>query len=74
MTKLFLNADEVAGMLGISKAHAYSLIRECNDELKADGYLTVAGKVPKKYFGKKYYGYEDLMKEEYHASIYGQEN
>jgi len=70
MTKLFLTADEVAGMLGISKAHAYALIRSCNDELKADGYLTVAGKVPKKYFGKKYYGYEDTMKEENHAGIF----
>jgi hypothetical protein len=74
MVKLFLTADEVAEMLGISKAHAYALIRNCNEELRADGYLTVAGKVPKKFFGKKYYGYEDLMKEEYHASVFGQEN
>jgi hypothetical protein len=36
-------------MLGISKGHAYAMIRDCNAELKQDGYLTVAGKVPKKF-------------------------
>jgi len=64
MIKLYLTADEVAGMLGVSKAHAYTLIRGCNDELKADGYITVAGKVSKKYFGKKYFGYDDSIKED----------
>ena len=64
MIKLYLTADEVAGMLGVSKAHAYALIRGCNEELKADGYITVAGKVPKKYFGKKYFGYDDSIEED----------
>jgi hypothetical protein len=71
MTKLFLTAGEVAELLGISKGHAYALIRECNVELRKDGYLTVAGKVPKKFFGQKYYGYEDIAKEERHDSISG---
>jgi len=71
MNKLFLTADEVAGLLGISKGHAYAMIRDCNRQLREEGYLTVAGKVPKKYFGQKYYGYEDIMKEEQNAGISG---
>jgi transposase len=69
--KLYLTADEVAAMLGISKGHAYTMIRDCNDELKQGGYLTVAGKVPKKFFGKKYFGFEETMKEKDDAGISG---
>lgn len=34
MGKVYLTADEVAEALGISKGHAYVLIRECNNELR----------------------------------------
>ena len=37
-------------MLGISIGHAYKIIRSLNDELKKDGYIVIAGKVPKDYF------------------------
>lgn len=47
-----LTAAEVAETLGISKGHAYKLIRELNEELQSKGYLVVAGKVPKA-FGKQ---------------------
>ena len=46
-----LTAAEVAETLGISKGHAYKLIRELN------GYLVVAGKVPKAFWETKFYGY-----------------
>jgi hypothetical protein len=71
---LYLTVDEVAELLGVSKGFAYKVIRGCNDELKADGYITVAGRVPKKYFGNKCYGFEDFMKEEYNACVSRQEN
>ena len=32
-----LTAGDVAEVLGISKGHAYKLIRELNEELKASG-------------------------------------
>jgi len=73
MIKLYLTADEIAGMLGISKGHAYRVIRGCNEELRAGGYLTVAGKVPRKFFGQKYYGFEEMMKENENASILRQD-
>ena len=61
MTKLYLTAEEVADALGISKGHAYVIIRECNEELKKQGFIVIAGKVPVKYFCEKYYGFTELF-------------
>ena len=47
-----LTAAEVAETLGISKGHAYKLIRELNEELQSKGYLVVAGKY-QRHFGKQ---------------------
>lgn len=44
-------------LLGVSKGHAYKLIRELNKELQSKGYLVVAGKVPKAFWETKFYGY-----------------
>lgn len=54
--RMFMTAEEVAEVLGVSKGHAYKLIRALNEELQAQGYLVVAGKVPTKYFQEKFYG------------------
>ena len=35
--------------MGISIGHAYKLIRDMNAELAKEGYIVVAGKVPKRY-------------------------
>lgn len=43
--ELFITAMEVKEMLGISKSHAYKIVRDLNKELKAKGCLTIAGKV-----------------------------
>ncbi len=53
MENLFIRADEVMQMLGVSKSYAYKVIREMNSELKAKGYHTIAGRVSKKYFLEK---------------------
>ncbi|MDD4565617.1 MAG: ICEBs1 excisionase, partial [Eubacteriales bacterium] len=34
--KLFITAAEMAEILGVSKAHAYKIIRKLNDELKSE--------------------------------------
>lgn len=52
-----LTVGDVAEVLGISKGHAYKLIRKLNEELKASGYLIVAGKIPRAFFETKFYGY-----------------
>jgi len=54
--ELFVRAEEVAGALGISKPYAYKLVREMNDELKQKGFLTIPGRVSRRYFEEKFYG------------------
>ena len=56
MEKVFYSADDLVEMLDVSKASAYKIIRELNDELKALGYIVLQGKVPKAYFEQKWYG------------------
>ena len=53
---LYFTAMEVADLLGISRAKAYKVVKVLNEELKAAGYITIAGRIPKKYFCEKYYG------------------
>lgn len=51
----YYTVEEVQKILGISSSKAYQVIRQLNNELKAKGYIVIAGKVPKKYFNEKYY-------------------
>lgn len=53
---IFISAQEVADMLGISKSKAYRIVRELNEELEAKGFITVAGRVSRKCFEEKFYG------------------
>lgn len=52
----FIHADEIAEELGVSKAYAYKIVHRLNDELKAKGYVTISGRVSRKYFEEKFYG------------------
>lgn len=56
-TKIYITALEMAEMLGISVGHAYKIIRGLNQELKDDGYIVIAGKVPTEYFKKRWFAY-----------------
>ena len=56
--KYMMNVDDVARELNCSKYHAYKLVRRMNAELAQQGYLTMAGKIPRAYWAKKMYGYE----------------
>lgn len=53
---LYYTAGEVQEMLGISRAKAYKIVKELNEELAAKGYIIISGRVPKKYLAEKYYG------------------
>ena len=53
MSSTFMNVDEVAQELEISKAYAYKIVRLLNEELKKMGYMTVSAKVSRKFFLKK---------------------
>ena len=49
MNELFLAVSEVAQLLHISKSHAYKVIHRLNRELKAQGVLTIAGRISQSY-------------------------
>jgi Mn-dependent DtxR family transcriptional regulator len=54
--ELFVKVEEIAEELGVSKPYAYKLVREMNEELKKKGFLTIAGRVSRRYFEEKCYG------------------
>ena len=54
----YIRVDEVEEMMGVSQAKAYKLIRQLNNELKEAGYITVPGRVSRRYFEERIYGYE----------------
>ncbi|GHS89297.1 hypothetical protein AGMMS49957_12290 [Synergistales bacterium] len=49
----FMRVEDVARELDVSKSYAYKVVRKLNAELKDMGYLTVAGRISKKYFLEK---------------------
>ena len=50
MGDAFMQVDDVANELGVSKSYAYKLVQKLNAELNEKGYLTIAGRVNKKFF------------------------
>ena len=59
MAKLFYTAREIAEMLGVSKSKAYLMIQEWNQELAAMNFVTISGKVSRKYVNERIYGYTE---------------
>ena len=53
MSNSFMRVEDVAHELGVSKSYAYKVIQKLNVTLKEMGYMTVAGRVSKKYFMEK---------------------
>lgn len=58
MSKLMMNAAEVASIMDCSERHGYAVIKGLNEELKAKGYIIRAGRIPRKYFFERV-GLED---------------
>ena len=50
----FMRVNDVAKELGISVSHAYKIMQQLNRELKEKGYMTIAGRVNRKYFMEKF--------------------
>jgi len=46
----FIEKNEVAEICNCSIAKAYKILQTLNRELKAKGMITIAGRVPRKYF------------------------
>ena len=58
MENKFIRVDEVAQELDVSTSYAYKLIRQLNNELKAKGFVVIAGRVSRQYFNERLYGAE----------------
>ena len=50
----FMRVEDVAQELGISKSYAYKVVQKLNTELKEKGYLTISGRVNRKFFTEKF--------------------
>lgn len=51
----FYTAADVSKRMGVSQTTGYRIIKKLNDELKAQGFITIAGKISKRYFEEKVY-------------------
>ena len=51
--RYMMSADDVARELNCSKSHAYKLVKSMNEELASQGYITMAGRIPRAYWAKK---------------------
>lgn len=56
MKAQFITAEEIQEVMKISRSKSYQIVRDLNKELKAMGYITIAGKCPIQYFKQKFYG------------------
>ena len=50
-----MRVEEVAEVLEVSTSFAYKVIRQLNNELKAKGYITIAGRINREYFYERVY-------------------
>lgn len=62
---IFVTAEELSEMLEISKPYAYKIIKQMNNELREKGFITISGKVSRRYLEEKFYG----MGEDVHACV-----
>lgn len=62
-------AEDIMEKLNISQTSAYEIIRKLNAELEKKGYITVRGRVSKKYFAERCYCGEGVEDEKIHKTI-----
>lgn len=52
-TSPLMGVKEVQTILRISKSKAYQIIKQLNIELENEGFITIQGKISKKYFNER---------------------
>ncbi len=52
---MYVRASEVAEITGVSKAKAYKMIAQMNEELKSRNFIVISGRVPRKYLMERLY-------------------
>ena len=56
MKNKFIRVKEVAEELQVSVPYAYKIIKMLNDELKAQGFMTISERVRHEYFYQRFFG------------------
>lgn len=51
----YVKVEEVMELCNCSESHAYRIMRELNEELQKKGYVTVAGRISRKYLMERLY-------------------
>ena len=54
---LFVKAEELQELLGISRSESCRIIKKLNDDLKEKGFIVLSGRVSRKYLEEMIYGY-----------------
>ncbi|WP_338630733.1 transcriptional regulator [Clostridium baratii] len=55
MNKRYYYVKDIMDMLDVKETKAYQIIKMLNSELEEKGYITVSGRISKKYFDERYY-------------------
>lgn len=55
MEGMFVKADEIATDLGLSRSSAYEIIKKLNQELREKGYMTISGRVSRRFYEERFY-------------------
>jgi len=58
MKNRFMRVEEVAAKLDVSVSYAYKIMQRLNNELKENGFVTIAGRINRQYFNERIYGNE----------------
>lgn len=48
--RYMMSAEDIAKELNCSKSHAYKIVKELNRELAGQGYITMAGRIPRAFW------------------------
>ena len=51
----YLSVEDVMVCLGVGRSKAYEVIRDLNDELEKDGFITIAGRIPERKLRERLY-------------------
>ena len=71
--EIFIFADEIAEQLKVSRAFAYKVIKNLNDELQAKGFLTISGRVSRQFYEEHVYGISKMLEGEQNGNTREQE-
>lgn len=63
INSIFINAQELANELGVSKGKAYKMIKGWNERLEQMGYTTVRGRVSRKFYMEQMYSMAERKEE-----------